>query len=124
MKESAQDFIKRKNKEFREEKSLISMKDIGGKGRKFYFREAWTFLPQSNLPNKVLILERLRKEKFTGKLAYPFKIGAIDYRIAYFIVSKAGRTKGKWVWGQFCPMIPRQDFLQLIKKAKKEKTVK
>ena len=58
-KESVQEFIERKGEEFRKEKSLILMKDIGRKGKRFYLREAWTFLPQSNLSDKVLILERL-----------------------------------------------------------------
>ena len=125
MKESTQDLIKRKSAEFKKGKSLISMKDIGRKGKVYLKREAWTFLPQSNLPNKVFILERLRKEKFSGDLAYKnsWKKGDIEYRLGYFIVGKIGRAKGKWVWGQFCPMIPRRDFLKLIKKAKKEKTI-
>lgn len=124
-KESVKEFIKRKGEEFRKEKSLILMKDIGRKGKRFYLREAWTFLPQSNLSDKVLILERLRKERFLGRLAYKktWKKGAIDYRIGYFIVGKIGRAKGKWVWGQFCPVIPRQDLLKLIQKAEKEKTI-
>jgi len=123
--ETYKDFIKRKNLEFKKGKSSISMKDIGRKGRNFFLREAWTFLPQSNLPNKVFVLERLRKEGFSGKLAYgnSWKKGDIEYRIGYFIVGKTGRRKDKWVWGQFCPMIPQKDFKKLIEKAKKEKIV-
>jgi len=124
-KESVQEFIERKGEEFRKEKSLILMKDIGRKGKRFYSRETWTFLPQSNLSDKVLILERLRKEKFIGNLAYKnaWRKGDRDYRIGYFIVGKIGGAKDKWIWGQFCPMIPRQDFLKLIQKAKREKTI-
>lgn len=123
--ESLQDFIKRKNNEFKMKKSLIPMKDIGRKG-KFYFRRvAWTFLPQSNLSNKVFILERLRKEKFSGELAYKniWKKGDIEYRLGYFIVGKVGRAKDKWIWGQFCPIFPERDFLKLVDKAKKEGTI-
>ena len=124
-KESVQEFIERKGEEFRKEKSLILMKDIGRKGKRFYLREAWTFLPQSNLSDKVLILERLRKERYIGNLAYKkaWKKGDIDYRIGYFIVGKVGRAKRKWVWGQFSPIIPRRDLLKLLEKAKKEKTI-
>ena len=130
MKESVRDFIKRKNKEFEkelmEEKS-IPMKDIGGMGTRCYKREAWTFLCQSNLPNaKVLILERLRKGETSGKISHKqsWKKGDIVYRIGYFIVGEQGRAKGKWWWGQSCPIILRRDLLRLIKKAKKEKTIK
>jgi len=124
MKESAKEFIKRKNKEF-EEKKLIPMKDIGREGKVYLKREAWTFLPQSNLSDKVFIIERLRKEKFTGKLSYKksWSKGDVEYRIGYFIVGKIRRAKDRWIWGQFCPMIPRKDFLKLIKKAEKEKTI-
>ena len=124
MKESVQDFIKRKNVDF-EKSKLIPMKDIGRRGKVYLKREAWTFLPQTNLADKVFILERLIKEEFSGNLAYKnsWKKGDTEYRIGYFIVGKIGRAKDRWIWGQFCPMIPRQDFLKLIQKAKKEKTI-
>ena len=123
-KESVQNFIKRKNAEFGKG-TLIPMKDIGRKGNSYFKREAWTFLPQSNLSDKVFILERLRKERFSGYLSYKnsWKKGDTEYRLGYFIVGKIGRAKGKWIWGQFCPLIPRRDFLKLIQKAKKEKTI-
>ena len=44
------------------------MKDIGGKGRHRFAREAWTFMPQHHLPEKVFVIERLRKIKFEGRL--------------------------------------------------------
>ena len=123
--ESVRDFIKRKNVQFKEEKGLIGMKDIGRKGKFYFKREAWTFLAQSNLKHKVFILERLSKEKFTGKLAYKkhWRKKDIEYRIGYFIVGKIGKANGRWIWGQFCPLIPRSDFLKLIQKAKKEGTI-
>jgi len=124
-KESVANFIKRKNIQFKKE-NLIPMKDIGRKGRFYLKREAWTFLPQSNLKNdKVFILERLKKEKFTGNLSYKYawKKGDIEYRLGYFIVGKIGRAKGRWIWGQFCPLIPVGDFLKLINKAKKERII-
>ncbi len=123
--ESVQKFIKRKNEQFKKEQELISMKDIGRKGRFYFKREAWTFLPQSNSKEKVFVLERLRKEKFTGKLANKklWKEKDIEYRVGYFIVGKIGRANGRWIWGQFCPLIPRKDFLALIWKGKREKTI-
>ncbi len=123
--ESVESFIKRKEEKFRDDGQLIEMKDIGRKGRFCFRREAWTFLPQSNLDEKVFIFERLRKVKRVGKLAYgeTWKKGEREYRIGYFIVGKNGRAKGKWVWGQFCPLIPRGDLSKLLEKARAEKVL-
>lgn len=121
---SAKDFIRRKNKYFKKNK-IIRTKDIGRKGSHVWTREAWTFMPQSNLDEKVFVVERLRKESYEGKLAKEklWKKGEIEYRIGYYIIGKIGRAKGKWVWGQFCPFIPEKDLKKLLKKAKKEKTI-
>jgi len=110
MKESAKEFIKRKNKEF-EGKKLIGMKDITRKKRNYFVREAWTFMLEHK--EKVFIIERL-KNRENNKICY---------RIGYYIVGKIRRAKNKWVWGQFCPMIPQKDFKKLFEKAKKEKTI-
>lgn len=116
-----------KEKQFKsdkEEQKPIGMKDIGRKGRFYFLREAWTFLPQCNLKHKIFVLERLRHYKKEGKLAFGnWHKGGIEYRIGYFIVGKIGRAKNKWVWGQFCPLVPQHDLMKLINKAKKEKTI-
>lgn len=41
----------------------------------------------------------------------------IEYRIGYYIVGAIGRAEGSWIWGQFCPLIPSEDLISLIKKA-------
>ncbi len=124
-KESVQDFIKRKNIEFKKKNASIATKNIERTGKFYWIREAWTFLPQSNYKEKVFIFERLRKEKFITKSERKNigKIGNVEYRIGYFIVGRIGRANNKWVWGQFCPLIPPTDFKKLIEKAKKEKTI-
>lgn len=97
------------------------MKDIGRKGKHYFKREAWTFMPQCNLDKKVFILERLRKIKTDGTAAYqPTTKDNIEYRIGYYIVGQIGNRKNVWTWGQFCPMIPQNDFDKLLKQAKKE----
>ncbi len=98
------------------------MKDIGRRGKFFFQREAWTFLPQHNLPEKVFVFERLRKVKFTGRISYgaAWKNGDIESRIGYFIVGRIRGARGRWVWCQFCPLIPAPDFERLISKAKKK----
>jgi len=119
--ETCLEFIEKKQKQF-DKNRIIKVKDIGRKGNHFWYREAWTFLPQSNLSEKVFVIERLRKESYDGNLAHEdsWKKGDIEYRIGYFIVGKIGRTQGKWIWGQFCPLIPASDLKLLLEKATKE----
>lgn len=119
------EFIAKKNKDF-DKNSIIKVKDIGREGRHVWFREAWTFMPQSNLDEKVFVIERLRKENYEGQLARQkqWNKGDIEYRIGYYIVGRIGRAKGKWVWGQFCPLIPAGDLTALLEKARKEGTIK
>ncbi len=123
MKEAASDFIKRKNGQFKKN-PVVGAKDIGRKGRRHFVREAWTFMVQSDLDQKVFVFERLRSEAKSGQLAYKdWKKGVLSYRIGYYIVGRNGNTKDRWVWGQFCPMIPLKDLSKLLKKAKDEKTL-
>jgi len=123
--ETVHQFMKRKDLQFKKDQSLISMKDIGRRGKHFFNREAWTFLPQHNLKDKVFIIERLKKVRFDGRLAYRkfWKKDDIEYRLGYFIKGRIRKAKGRWVWGQYCPLIPLPDFNKLIAKAIKEKTI-
>lgn len=122
---TAEEFIEKKNSQFKIN-SVIKVKDIGRKGTCFFVREAWTFLVQSNLSEKVFIIERLRKELTKGKIIHQssWNKGDIEYRIGYFIIGKIGKTRERWVWGQFCPLIPHQDLISLLDKAKKDGTIK
>jgi hypothetical protein len=116
--ESFEKFIGRKRH------SLIKMKDIGRKGFYFFEREAITCMPQYNLDEKYYIVERLKLVKTEGAITNKKnKIGDVEYRIGYYIVGKIGRGKNRWMWGQFCPMIPDDDFTKLFEKAKKENTI-
>lgn len=111
--EKFSDFIARKNKQFQEDlerEKLIKMKDIGREGFYCFLREAWDFKEQHNLHKKVFCIERLRLVKIEGKVSHKnIKIGDVEYRFGYYIVGSNGRAKGKWVWGQFCPIIPKED---------------
>jgi hypothetical protein len=64
-------------------------------------REAWTFQIQSNLPEKVIVVERLRSVGRTGNRAYAggAASGDIEYRFGYWTVGRIGRASGRWVWG-------------------------
>ena len=124
--ETYKKFIERKKKEFKDMQRPIWIKDISGKGRQRFKREAWVFMPQHNLNEKVFLFERIKRVKIEGEVAYPeeAKIGNLLYRIGYYIVGKKGNRKGKWTWGQFCPFIPPDDLKKLLKKAKKERVIK
>ena len=130
MRETAEEFIKRKKQEFERElkdpKKLIKFKHMEStKKNKLYVkfkREAWTFLKQHNLEWKVFSVERLRcididkRIKDNGKT----RIGDIEYRFGYWVISN---KRKKWWWGQFCPLIHIKDWEKLISKAKKEGTL-
>jgi len=121
--ESHLDFIKRKSAEFKKS-HLIPMKDVSRQARHYWQREAWTFMPQHNVPEKVFVIERLKRVRTEGKPTHSqIKLGDIEYRLGYYIIGKIGNRKGKWTWGQFCPLIPQSDLQKLLAKAKKEGTI-
>jgi hypothetical protein len=125
--ESAKEFIKRKEIEYKKERDKqLKFKDIGRKGKHIWIREAWVFMIQSNYPEKVFVFERLRGCKPEGKLVHNFikRLGNIEYRIGYYIVGKIGHMNGKWAWGQYCPLIPKKDFDKLIRLANQKGVIK
>jgi hypothetical protein len=106
----------------------IRMKDISRKVKHRFLREALAWHPQHNHHEKYFIIERLRYLGFIGRKKdisniYSAKKGNIEYRIGYYIVGKNGNKKGKWTWGQYCPMIPKEDYQKLMKKAGQEKVI-
>jgi hypothetical protein len=47
-----------------------------------------------------------------------FETGEESFRLGYYILGKKPRALGKWVWGQFALIIPRDDFRALIEAAR------
>lgn len=119
--ESVQEFIIRKEKLFKQN-SLVRAKKLTRDGHNEWEREACTFMQQSSYPEKVFVIERLRRVKNSISISNSEK-DEIEYRFGYYIVSKNGRTNRKWVWGQFCPLIPQEDLEPLLDKARKEGTL-
>ena len=125
--ETAKDFINRKEEQFEKEKDkLILFKHITRKGKVYWKREAWALMQQHNLKNeKVFVFERLKFHKSdVNENLGSKKEGDIEYRIGYYIVGKINNRKDKWTWGQFCPVIPLEDFNRLIDLAKKKGVIK
>ena len=124
--ETTKEFVTRKNKEFGTKNKIIWMKDIGRKGRHGFKREAWVFLPASNLrDHKVFVFERLRHIERSGKFAYNNlrTLEYLEYRIGYYMRGQIRNAKSRWIWGQFCPMIPVKDLDRLLKMAKQKRVI-
>jgi len=120
---TAEEFIRVKKQTF-EQRKEIRAKDISRKGWRIWKCEACTFMQQSDYPEKVFVVERLRYMRDEGSLPpWPPDFDHCQYRIGYFIVAKVGKRQGNWWWGQYCPFIPSRDFHQLIKKAEQEGTI-
>jgi hypothetical protein len=125
---SAAEFIAAKRGQMLRRTRLTYFNEIGQGGGRFALRhEAATWLQQHNYPWKVFMLERLRRvwtPAETDGLHGATADGDIDYRLGYWIVGKKGRARGKWVWGQYCPMIPAADLPRLIDLAISEGTIR
>ncbi|MFH1457098.1 MAG: hypothetical protein ABIF17_03210 [Patescibacteria group bacterium] len=85
--------------------------DINGKKIKFKVIKQVKY-QQSNYHEKIFVLQDLL-----------FENGKKEIRIGYYIIGKKPKMKGKWVWGQFCPLFPKKDLLALLKKAKDKKII-
>jgi len=82
---------------------------IGIDGKRSNFKIGkYVTLRQSNYPGKIFVLQEIL-----------FEDGKKELRLGYYIIGKKPRSKDKWVWGQFCPLFPKQDLIKLIDKAKK-----
>jgi hypothetical protein len=66
---------------------------------------------QSNSERKIIVFQKMR---FLEEKRYEFRFG-------YYMIGHVGKTKGRWVWGQFCLLIPQEDLMALMKEAKKRK---
>ena len=87
-----------------------SLTGINGDHRSFTIIDEIPHVPRDN-PEKVIYFQKL---KFDGARDVEFRIGY------YMIGKKPGRTKGRWVWAQFAPLIGGGDLKALIRKAEKK----
>ena len=65
---------------------------------------------QHNSSRKLIAFQRMRYEEEDR----------IEYRFGYYMIGVKGRTKGKWVWGQYCLLIPEKDLRTILRKAEKK----
>ncbi len=66
---------------------------------------------QTTFKHKLISFQRIRF----------FMDNRIEYRLGYYMIGVKPRMRGKWVWGQFCLLIPEIDLVEIIKEAKKRK---
>jgi hypothetical protein len=65
--------------------------------------------PQSDAPDtKLIYLQKLRHEKDNH----------IEYRFTYYMKGFKGRTRGRWVFGQYSLAVPAKDLKWLLKEAR------
>lgn len=117
--ESAQAFIARKKAELLATPAYA--KDIGRAGRLIWQREAVSLRVQSNHPQKVFMVERLRLARIEGDVLRDggAQEGDVEYRFGYYTVSRSDR----WWWGQYAPFIPVGDLWPLLEQARAEGTI-
>ncbi len=67
--------------------------------------------PQSNSDRKIIVLQKMTfvEENRT------------EIRFGYYMIGLKPRVSGRWVWGQFCLLIPQEDLLWLMEEAKRRK---
>ena len=75
-------------------------------GSHFYFTIEDEFYVEhvGEKSNKLIYLQRLKLEKD----------GRIQLRLGYYAIGEKPRMCGRWVWGQFAPMMSVADFRKII----------
>ncbi|OGP67447.1 MAG: hypothetical protein A2169_04740 [Deltaproteobacteria bacterium RBG_13_47_9] len=82
--------------------------DIRGNRRDVVIEDEIRHVPSNN-HRKVICLQ---------KMVFP-KENRWELRLCYYMIGVKGRTKGKWVFGQFATLLPSKDFRALFTAAKR-----
>jgi len=83
-----------------------SGKAIDGKPMVYTVVDEEVFLAPSN-ERKAFCLHKLK-----------FEDGQEIIRIAYYMIAEKGRMKGKWAFGQFAPMMTKEETKMIFEKMK------
>lgn len=81
-------------------------KTIDGKPMIYEVVDEDIFLAPSN-NRKAFCLHKLR-----------FEDGREQFRIAYYIIAEKPRMRGKWAYGQFAPMMTKEEMQMIFEKAR------
>jgi len=63
---------------------------------------------QSTCPTKLIVFQKLVVEEQN----------APEFRLGYYMIGVKAGARGRWVWGQFCLMIPATDLETILEEAK------
>jgi len=63
---------------------------------------------QSSYPNKLIVFQKLEIEEDK----------VIEYRLGYYMIGVKPGARGRWVWGQFCLLIPEEDLMAILAEAR------
>jgi hypothetical protein len=82
-------------------------KDINGNKMHYSVIDEDVFVAPSN-SEKAFALHKLK-----------FSDGREEYRIGYYMIAKKPRVRGKWAWGQFAPMMTKEEMKIIFEHLKK-----
>ena len=77
-------------------------KDIRGRPMVYTVADEDVFVAKGN-PNKAFAIHKLQH-----------KDGREEFRIGYYMIAVRPRAKGKWAWGQFAPMMTREEMAEIF----------
>lgn len=63
---------------------------------------------QSTFPDKYIVFQKIEIEEDR----------VIEFRLGYYMIGVLPGAKGKWVWGQFCLLIPSNDLVEILDEAR------
>ena len=68
-------------------------------------------LPQKDAKGKIIVLQKMECQEDRR----------VEFRFGYYMIGVKPKAKGRWVWGQFCLFIPKEDLIVLLKEAQSRK---
>ncbi len=81
-------------------------------GTKRHFRiEDEIIHPQSNSTRKIIVFQKM----------HYVEEDRVEFRLGYYMIGVKPRSKGRWVWGQFCLLLPEEDLTAIITEARRRR---
>jgi hypothetical protein len=81
---------------------VSSRKNISGHPMVYTVVDEDVFIAPSN-PDKAFAIHKLR-----------FSDVREEFRIGYYMIAERPRAKGKWAWGQYAPMMTKEDMAAIL----------
>jgi len=85
-----------------------SRKDIHDRPMVYTVFDEDVFIAPSN-PHKAFAIHKFK-----------FADGHEEFRIGYYMIAQRRRLKGKWAWGQYAPMMTKEDMFAIFDHLKKK----